>query len=66
MDVSLITAATGTKAGAAQMQIAATLLKNNAEAERSMLQTLLGGGQQSFNPLANVAPGVGGALDVTA
>ena len=66
MDMSLVMAALGAKAGAAQMQIATTLLKTSAEAERSMVQTLLGGGQQSASPLANVAAGVGGALDVTA
>lgn len=66
MDISLITAATGTKTGAAQMQIATTLLKNNAEAERSAVMTLLGDATQNSNSLANVGPGVGGALDVTA
>ncbi len=66
MDMNVITAATGTKAGAAQVQIAATLLKNNAEAERSAVQALLGGAQQTLNLLANVASGVGSKVDVTA
>jgi hypothetical protein len=66
MDISLITAATGTQVGAAQVQIAATLLKNNADLERSTVLTLLGGGSQTANPLANVGSGVGGSVDVTA
>ncbi len=66
MDISLITAATGTKAGAAQVQIAATLLKNNADAERSTVLTLLNAGSQTANPLANVVSGVGESVDVKA
>lgn len=66
MDMSLVFAAMGQKAGAVQMQIAATLLKTNADAERSAVQTLLGGGSPNDNPLANVGPGVGGQVDVTA
>ena len=65
MDMSLVYAAIGQKAGAAQMQIAATLLKTNADAERSAVQTLLGT-PPAGNPLANVGPGVGGNLNVTA
>jgi len=46
------------QAGNTQGQIAATLLKNNADAEKSAVQTLLGQPSQ-----ANLAAGVGGSLD---
>ncbi len=53
-------------AGATQTQIATMVLKHNADAERSMVQTLLGGGQPGSHSLANVASGVGGQVDVSA
>ena len=46
------------QAGNTQGQIAATPLKNNADAEKSAVQTLLGQPSQ-----ANLAAGVGGSLD---
>lgn len=49
--------------GALQSNIAATLSKQNADMEKSTVLTLLGAGQPS---LANVGPGVGGTLNVTA
>jgi hypothetical protein len=49
--------------GALQSNIAATLTKQNADMERSTVLTLMGAGQPS---LANVGPGVGGNLNVTA
>ena len=49
--------------GALQSNIAATLTKQNADMEKSTVLTLLGAGQPS---LANVGPGVGGQLNVTA
>ncbi|MBR0702535.1 hypothetical protein ML401_03410 [Bradyrhizobium sp. 62B] len=49
--------------GALQSNIAATLSKQNADMEKSTVLTLLGAGQPS---LANVGPGVGGNLNVTA
>ena len=49
--------------GALQSNIAATLTKQNADAERSTVLTLLGAGQPS---LANVGPGVGGNLNISA
>jgi hypothetical protein len=54
------------QAGNVQMQIAATILKSNAEAEKSAVLTLLGAPQQSASALANVGAGIGGNLDVTA
>ncbi|MBW7974021.1 putative motility protein [Bradyrhizobium sp. BR 10289] len=49
--------------GALQSNIAATLTKQNMDMEKSTVLTLLGAGQPS---LANVGPGVGGNLNVTA
>lgn len=49
--------------GALQSNIAATLTKQNMDMEKSTVLTLLGAGQSS---LANVGPGVGGNLNVTA
>lgn len=49
--------------GALQSNIAATLMKQNAHAEKSTVLTLLGAGQPS---LANVGPGVGGNLNISA
>ena len=43
------------------MQVAATLLKKNADAEKSAVLTLLG--QQSSQ--ANLAAGIGGNLDIS-
>jgi hypothetical protein len=46
------------QAGNTQGQIAATIMKNNADAEKFAVQTLLGQPSQ-----ANLAAGIGGALD---
>ena len=61
MDMSLVSAALAAQAGSTQMQIAATLMKKNADAEKSAVLTLLG--EQS--PQANLAAGVGGNLDIS-
>jgi hypothetical protein len=60
MDMSLVSAAMATQAGNTQMQIAATIMKNNADAEKSAVLTLLGEPSQ-----ANLAAGVGGNLDIS-
>ncbi|MDE2378065.1 hypothetical protein [Bradyrhizobium sp.] len=49
--------------GALQSNIAATLMKQNADAEKSAVLTILGAGQPS---LANVGAGVGGNLNIQA
>lgn len=49
--------------GALQSNIAATLTKQNMDMEKSTVLTLLGAAQPSR---ANVGPGVGGNLNVTA
>ena len=51
------------QAGNTQMQVAASIMKSNADAEKFAVQTLLGAGAPSH---ANLAPGVGGHLDVSA
>jgi hypothetical protein len=66
MDMSLVTAALGAQAGALQMNVAATVLKSNMDAEKSSILTLLGAGEQSASSLANVAAGIGGNLDISA
>ena len=49
--------------GALQSQISATVMKQNMDAEKSAVLTILGAGQPS---LANVGAGVGGNLNITA
>jgi hypothetical protein len=50
--------------GALQSQLSATVMKQNMDAEKSAVLTLLGVGQQPS--LANVGAGVGGNLNITA
>jgi hypothetical protein len=66
MDMSLVTAVLGAQTGALQMQVAATIMKSNLDAEKSSVLTLLGAGGQSASSLANVAAGIGGNLDISA
>jgi hypothetical protein len=64
MDImSMVTSLLAAKAGGTQSQIAASILKSNADAEKFAVQTLLGRASPS---VANLGPGVGGNLDVTA
>ena len=62
----MVTGMLAAQAGKVQMQVAASLMKSNADAEKSAVQTLLGAAQQNMSSLANVAAGVGGNLDITA
>jgi hypothetical protein len=66
MDMSLVTAALAAQAGGVQMQVAASIMKSNADAEKSAVLTLLGAGNQGASSLANVAAGIGGNLDISA
>ena len=66
MDMSLVFAALALQAGKTQTQVTTDILKSNANAEKFAVQTLLGTGGQSASPLANVAAGVGGNVDVSA
>jgi hypothetical protein len=61
MDMSLVSAAMAAQAGNTQMQIAATIMKKNADAEKSAVLTLL---SQQSSP-ANLAAGIGGNLDIS-
>src|ERR1700694_2466470 len=60
--MSMVTSLLAAKAGNTQMQVAATIMKSNADAEKSAAMTLLGTG----SPQANLGAGVGGNLDISA
>jgi hypothetical protein len=61
--MSMVSSILAAQAGNTQMQVAASILKSNADAEKFAVHTLLGAGVPS---LANVGPGIGDNLDVTA
>jgi putative motility protein YjfB-like len=63
MDVaSLALSLISLQAGNTQQQIATSVLKSNIDAEKNSVLTLLGGSPS----LANVGPGVGGNLNISA
>ena len=65
MDVaSLAMSLISMQAGNTQQQIATSVLKQNLDAEKSSVLTLLGSG--SAPSLANVGSGVGGSLNIAA
>jgi hypothetical protein len=64
--LSMVSGMLAAQAGNVQMQVAATIIKSNADAEKSAALTLLGEARQSTSSPANLAPGIGGNLDVTA
>jgi hypothetical protein len=64
--MSMVSGILAAQAGNVQMQVAAAIIKSNADAEKSAVLTLLGAAQQSASSLANVGAGIGGNLDVTA
>jgi hypothetical protein len=61
--MALVSTMLASQQGALQSNVAATLIKQNADAEKSAVLTLLGAGQPS---LANVGAGVGGNLNISA
>jgi hypothetical protein len=61
--MSMVSGILAAQAGNTQMQVAATIMKSNADAEKSTVLTLLGAGQPS---LANVGAGIGGNLNIAA
>jgi hypothetical protein len=65
MDMSLVAAVLAQQSGALQQQVATSTLKSNLDAQKDVVQTLLGGAQQTLS-LANVGPGVGGNLNISA
>ena len=62
---SLITAMIGAQTGMAQLAVAASLARMDANDSSSLTQ-LVDAAQQSVNSLANVAAGIGTNLDVSA
>jgi hypothetical protein len=64
--MSMVGGIVAAQAGNMQMQVAATIMKSNSDAEKSAVLTLLDAAQQSLSSLANVGAGIGGNLDVTA
>ena len=60
--MSMVSGMLAAQAGNVQMQVAATIMKSDANAEKSAVLT----GLQSASSLANVGAGIGGNLDVTA
>lgn len=59
--MAMVTSMLAMKAGGTQSQIQASIIKSNADAEKFAVQTLLG-----IPSTANLAPGVGSNLNVTA
>ena len=59
--MSLVSSVMALQAGNLQQQIATSMIKQNADAEKFAVQTLLGQASQ-----ANLGAGVGGNLDVSA
>ncbi len=63
MDVmAMVSSLLAAKAGNTQMQVAASIMKSNADAEKFAVQTLLGG---QASPV-NLGAGVGGNVDISA
>ena len=65
MDMSLVTAALGAQTSLTQLALAGSMLKMNTQNAASVVK-LIDAAQQNMNSLANVAPGVGTKLDITA
>ena len=61
--VALVGSLLAAKAGNTQMQVDASIIKSNGDAEKFAVQPLLGGQTSSS---ANLGPGVGGNIDITA
>ena len=64
--MSMVTGMLAAQAGNMQTQVDATIMKSNADTEKSTVLTLLGAGQQNMSSLANVGAGVGGNLNISA
>jgi hypothetical protein len=60
--MAMVSSMLAMQAGGLQSQIQTSIIKQNADAEKSAVLTLLGGQASS----ANLGPGVGGNLDITA
>jgi len=62
----MISSLLAAQAGNVRTQIAATILKANAETEKSTVLALLGAAQPDTSSLANVGAGIGGNLNISA
>lgn len=62
--MSMVSSILAAQAGNVQMQVATSLLKSSADAEKFAVQTLLGDPAASSS--ANLGPGIGGNLDISA
>jgi hypothetical protein len=65
MDMSLVTAAIGAQAGLTQLSLATSMLKMNADVSASVVK-MIDGAQPANHVHANVGPGIGTTLDITA
>jgi hypothetical protein len=65
MDMSLVAAVLANQTAGIQSQVGTTVLKQNLDAQKSAVLTLLGGAQQTLS-LANVGTGIGGNLNTAA
>jgi Putative motility protein len=65
MDMSLVAAVLANQQSAFQSQVATSVLKSNLDAQKSAVETLLGGAQQTLS-LGNIGSGIGGNLNVSA
>ena len=61
--MAMVSSMLAAQQGALQSNIAATVMKQNMDAQKSAVLTILGAGQPS---LANVGPGVGNNLNIAA
>jgi hypothetical protein len=57
--MSMVSSILAAQAGNVQQQIATSIMKSNADAEKFAVQTLLGGQTSQ----ANLAAGIGGSVD---
>jgi putative motility protein YjfB-like len=60
--MSMVSSIFAAQAGNVQQQIATSMMKSNADAEKFAVQTLLGGQTSQ----ANLGPGIGGNVDIVA
>ncbi len=65
MDMSLVSAILGAQASNAQSVLAAKFMRENADAAGAIAQ-MVEASAQNANALANLAPGVGTSLDISA
>jgi Putative motility protein len=62
--MSMVSSILAMQAGNVQTQVATSIMKSSADAEKFAVQTLLGG--QTSPSTANLGPGIGGNLNMAA